>query len=95
MMRTAVCSIGSLELPDYVHAHVFCKGIFLADSVLFCWISGVGRFVFISAHDFGFPRFVLQGYYEGKVGEREGGREGGGEGGREGRWDSERENEGG
>lgn len=28
--------------------------------------AGVKRFVFISAHDFGFPSFVLRGYYAGK-----------------------------
>lgn len=28
--------------------------------------AGVERFVFVSAHDFGLPGFVLRGYYEGK-----------------------------
>ena len=29
--------------------------------------TGVKRFVYISAMDFGFPSFFLRGYYEGKV----------------------------
>ena len=31
------------------------------------YFTGVKRFVYISAMDFGFPSFFLRGYYEGKV----------------------------
>lgn len=31
------------------------------------WVTGVKRFVYISAADFGLANYLLQGYYEGKV----------------------------
>lgn len=63
-----------MELNGVVHIFLICPVFHIYSYFLYfltspsVWVvSGVKRFIYISAADFGLINYLLRGYYEGKV----------------------------